>query len=104
MIRLFSLETGFKPIEVFKSFHTLDNRNKNTMYHRDNNIHKEDYRKIFKEAIKNGLLSFRNKGNVAIDFKDNENTRYSILVSIDESINIITVYYNNILALDKYTI
>lgn len=94
MIKLFSLETGYKSIEVFKSFHTLENRNKDTLHHRDHNLHKEDYKAIFKEAIKNGLISYRGKGHVVIEFKDSENTKYSILAEVAETINIVTVYYN----------
>lgn len=72
----------------------MDTRNENTAHHRDHNLHREDYKALLTEAIKKGLISFRNKDRVVIDFKDKEDTNYSVLVEVTDIIKVVSVYYN----------
>jgi len=57
-------------------------------------VNNKRYEQIFKQAIKNGLTSFRNKGVVVITFLDTKNRPYGVLCDLNENnkIFVITVF------------
>jgi hypothetical protein len=75
--------------KMFKSNHVLQRR-KDSMYPREQGIHKQDYKDILKLAMFNGLSSFRNKGIVAVTFYDTDNNLYTLLVELTDYIFVIS--------------
>lgn len=88
----FYLEFDKKNYYVKATAHLDEYKMKNLK--RGDNFNSENVTLILEEALSKGLTSFRNKGKVALIFKDINKITYGFLVELDDSntITIITIY------------
>jgi hypothetical protein len=76
---------------IKRTRHLYEKRKETQKYSRDEFLDKKRYIEIFKEAIRNGLTSFRNKGVVVVTIPDYAGKWNSLLCTIDNKKNLITV-------------
>jgi hypothetical protein len=92
-IRKFDFEYHGQTWRVQRARHLYEPRN-GSEFSRDEFINKNRYIEVMKSALRNGLCSFREKGEVVITIPTTEGKYYSFLVALDEDnkIFVISVY------------